>query len=702
MLKKQSVHILLILILGLLAYSNTFNVPFQFDDRGYIVDNPIIKDFKYFKNPFASAKLHDSFYSYSFKNRFISDFTFALNYKIHGLNVAGYHVVNLLIHLINALLVYWLVLMTLKSGVRSQESEFSSQNSEKAISSEQLAVSNKLTANRYPLTAGISLFPTSCSLLALFSALIFISHPVQTEAVTYIYQRFTSLATMFYLLSLVMYVKWRLKAEQQSSRTAEQQVNKTALAILRCRTSALLLYCAGLLSAVLAMKTKEIAFTLPIIIVLYEIFFFSKSQIQQSTVNSQQSTSRLTSYVSRFLYLLPFLLTLLIIPLSYTGINKSGADLLHVVDKAARTSAIPRIDYLFTQFRVIVTYLRLLFLPVNQNLDYDYPIYNSFLNSNVFLSFLFLLSVLGLGVYLFYYSKKLSSFNLHPSTLRFTAFGIFWFFITLSVESSVMPLEDVIFEHRLYLPSIGLIIAFVSAVFYFSLRLTPYASRLTLLTLAAILIVFSIAAYQRNAVWQNEIALWEDIAKKSPGKARVHSNLGSLYITNGMTDKAVSEFQQAVSINPDYIEARKNLITAYINKEALDDALDELITLSNLIPGNANIFTPIGGIYIKKGEPDKAIEYLNQALLLNPQHINALTDLGIAYASKGWNDKAVSTFDKAIGINPDFAFAYYNRGLIYAKKNNHQKAIADFSRACALGYKEGCISLKTTSDKKQD
>ena len=281
---------------------------------------------------------------------------------------------------------------------------------------------------------------------------------------------------MFCLLSLVLYVKWRILNSEAKT------LNSKLLTF-----NSMFLYFVSLISAVLAMKTKEIAFTLPIIIALYEFSFFTE------TFNSKL----LTFNFKKFLFLIPFLLTMLIIPLSYTGINKSGADLLHVIDKAARTSAIPRMDYLFTQFSVVGTYLRLLFLPVNQNLDYDYPIYNTFLNPNVFLPFLLLLSIFGLGVYLFYCSKlknndtgykiqdtgyTTQNKNLylescimnHESVylLRLTAFGIFWFFITLSVESTVLPLEDVIFEHRLYLPSIGIIIAFVSFVFFIFSRLT--------------------------------------------------------------------------------------------------------------------------------------------------------------------------------------------------------------------------------------
>jgi hypothetical protein len=132
-----------------------------------------------------------------------------------------------------------------------------------------------------------------------------------------------------------------------------------------------------------------------------------------------------------------------------------------VREAAQETEEIPRGIYLLTQFRVIATYIRLLFLPVNQNLDYDYPLYNSLFEPGVFFSFLFLLSIFGLAIYLFKRSRKTGNgYSLMAS------FGILWFFITLSVESSIIPIRDVIFEHRLYLPSVGAVVAFGAAVFY--------------------------------------------------------------------------------------------------------------------------------------------------------------------------------------------------------------------------------------------
>ncbi|MBI4838692.1 MAG: hypothetical protein HY806_06030, partial [Nitrospirae bacterium] len=204
-------------------------------------------------------------------------------------------------------------------------------------------------------------------------------------------------------------------------------------------------------------KTKEIAFTLPIIIVLYEFMFFD-GKIKK-----------------RILYLIPLLLTILIIPLAYMESGKSTGDLISDLSETARLQTeMSRMDYLFTQCRVIVTYIRLLFLPVNQNLDYDYPVYHSFLNPNVFLSFLFLMVIFCIGVYLLYRSRithYLSVCNAQAVTLRITAFGILWFFVTLSVESSVIPIVDVIFEHRVYLPSIGAIIATTTFMFVLSIKI---------------------------------------------------------------------------------------------------------------------------------------------------------------------------------------------------------------------------------------
>ena len=660
-------------VLGLFVYSNTIHSPFQFDDATNIIENPIIKDLQYFSGP-SNAKAFPLYNT--FKNRFIGFLTFALNYRLHGLDVTGYHIVNLAIHIINALLVYWLVLLTFKA-----HSSWLMAHSKKTNN-------HGLSAMSYDLSA----------IIALFSALLFVAHPIQTQAVTYIVQRFTSLATLFYLLSLVLYIKFRLQVAGCKLQKSETKTLNSKLLTL----NPMFLYLASVLSAVLAMKTKEIAFTLPIIIVLYEFSFFTE------TFNFKL----LTLNFKKFLFLTPFLLTLLIIPLSYIGTDTSAGDLLSDVSETARLQTdMSRLNYLFTEFRVVVTYIRLLFLPVNQNLDYDYPIYNSFLNPNVFLSLLLLLSIFGLGVYLFYCSKNpppspfykggikggQASPNSLPIThhaLRITAFGIFWFFITLSVESSVIPIEDVIFEHRVYLPGIGLIIAFVSFVFYLFLRFKPHLPLTACyLLLTTSVVVLSIASYQRNAIWKDEISLWTDVVSKSPNKARGYNGIGIAYKKLKQYAKAIEQFRNAARLDSKNAEAHYNLGNTYKDLGLIDNALSEYQTALAIDPYIAEIHFSFANVLKNKGLIDEAIEHYKIAIKLQPDFTDAHNFLGFAYYyHKKQLNEAVEEYQIALKQDPRNATTHLNLGIVYKSMGQADKAMEHFNIARELNpalYKTG-------------
>ncbi len=226
-MKKSYFQFLLIAVAGLICYSNTFTVPFQFDDVWNIAENRIIQNLENFTVNFTG-------YQYN-PRRFIGYLTFALNYKIGALNAAGYHAVNLVIHLLNAFLVYYLASLTLRSRFYAPDTMRSAQ------------------------------------LVPLFSALFFVAHPIQTQAVTYIVQRFTSLATMFYLLSVVLYVKGRQSAMRIEHGASANSLNGKSS--VRYAPGPLLYALCSLSFAVLAMRTKEMAYTLPAVIILYEIIF---------------------------------------------------------------------------------------------------------------------------------------------------------------------------------------------------------------------------------------------------------------------------------------------------------------------------------------------------------------------------------------------------------------------------------------------
>jgi hypothetical protein len=567
-LNRPAVHLALIAVLGLLVYSNTFQAPFQWDDRyDYLLENPVVKDLGYFAETSRAAGLK---HYDALRNRYIGYLTFALNYKIHGLDVKGYHIVNIAVHLINSMLVYWLVLLTFGTPFLAP------------------AFFTPSPAPTPPLREGRE-GEGEKRYIALFTALLFVSHPIQTEAVTYIFQRLTSLAALFYLASVAFYVKWRLKIEQRSSAAVHPSTSSGCMVSLSNHAS----YILSLVSAALAMKTKENAFTLPIMVALYEFLFFKGRK------------------GSRILYLIPLLPTLFIIPLTLISADNPAGEVAGGEDPAAGSyQGISRADYLFTQFRVIVTYMRLLFLPVNQNIDYDYPVFHSFFNPQVFSSFLFLLSVLCSGIYLLHRSKS-------DPFLRVPAFGIFWFFIALSVESSIIPIPMVINEYRAYLPSVGLFAVLSTVVFLVSRRWRRTKTP-ALAGAALVIAVLSGAAYARNGVWGNEISLWEDVIKKSPLKARGYDNLGNAYFNKKMYDRAEEHYAISLRLNPQNAKAHNNLgfISFYI-KGDIDGAIEHYSTSLSLAPDRAKVHLNLAIAYKAKGLPEEARKHFERARRLD-------------------------------------------------------------------------------------
>jgi Flp pilus assembly protein TadD len=618
-LNKTYIHVLLIGILGFLIYSNTFNAQFAFDDDGYIVQNQAIKNFSYFLEPSKVLALDNIIpnFRYAFVTRIAGYFTFALNYHIHGLDVTGYHVFNLVVHIINGVLVYFLIrLLFITPFFLDLKSKYKSDNT------------------------------LSHNLFALFSSLIFISHPVQTQAVTYITQRFSSLAALFFLLSLFTYVKSRL------SSTSPLRYGFYGLALI---------------SAIIAMLIKEISFTLPIIIMLFEVLFF--------TMENRK----------RVLLLFPFALTMLIIPA--TLLITSGSFAISGIGQAMETLAsspvVSRWNYLLTQFTVIVTYIKLFLLPINQNLDYDYPVYHSFSDPPVFLSFIFLLFLFALAIYFLNLSKSAREEERH--NLRLTGFGILWFFITLSVESSIIPIYDVIFEHRLYLPSVGFIMAIMGVISMMVHSVKKVRSvNVIISAIILVVIVLGSATYSRNIIWQHNIGLWEDVIKKSPFKARPYYNLGVAYAAEGRKQDAFGVYQKAIQLNPYYDKAHNNLGEAYAEQGRIEDAIKEFLTATSISPNYVKSHYNLGVAYNSQGRTEDAIREYLTAIKLKPDNFKAHNNLANIYSKLGRTEDAVKELLTAILIDPDQDQVHYNLGILLMQSGRFEEADIEFQTAITL------------------
>jgi hypothetical protein len=375
-LSLSRLHLLavaLIVVVALGAYANTFHVPFQFDDEPNILNNPNIQ-IKIFTFDRLEQLVRNT---YPVAIRIFSYFTFALNYYFGKFDVFGYHLFNLLIHILSGIFLFCLLFLTL--NLPSLKDRYGS----------------------------------SAFYIALFSSLLFLSHPIQTQSVTYIVQRMTSMGGMFYLLAMLLYVKGRLSIG----------------------TPRLLYWVGMVLSYLFGLFTKENVAIFPLFVALYEFYFFQ-------SLDLSPKRKKILFYLAGAVIL--------------TGVLMSifwGKRYFDVIIEGYKTRDFTLTERVLTQFRVVLYYVTLLLYPhpSRLNLDYDFPISRGILDPPTTL--ISILMVAGLIGYSIWKARK------RP----LLSFFVLWYFGNLVIESSVFPLE-LVFEHRLYLPAVGPFVLFAILV----------------------------------------------------------------------------------------------------------------------------------------------------------------------------------------------------------------------------------------------
>ncbi len=522
-------RILLIIVSGGLAYSNTFDVPFVLDDYHVIVDNKKLVNF----STFLASDL--------FPNpRWVALASFALNRSVSDLDLAGFHAVNLIIHLAAGIAVFLLT--------------------RTVISTFEEPISRRYAAS--PLIA----------------ALGFVLHPLHTQSVTYVVQRMTSLAALLFMTALLLYA------------LAFTESNNSV------RYRRFILYPLALMSCVLAMGTKEISYTLPIVLTLFD-FSFLKGRFQE-----------------RILRLLPFLLCTLALAFFLVGVERGVGVLSHGGGDDVSFPP-PHKTYIITQFSVLCTYLRLLILPLGQNLDYDYPFYTSLLHPVAASSFLLVIAFFCCGLYLL---KKSFLHNNRLAVLeRIGGFAILWFFITISIESGLVPLIDTIFEHRVYLPSVWFFIVF-GMLASEAIHRFQSAKFAVILVLSVLFVLAGFSTHRRNHTWRNTVSLWSDVVSKSPDKVRGWASLGIHYVNILDPAKAIPFLEHAVRLNADYYPAHSWLGRALVQKGERDRALEHYLITTRLAPKYPKGWEAAGRIYLEKGQVRDAVNYLKRSMELDP------------------------------------------------------------------------------------
>jgi hypothetical protein len=566
-LSQPAMIVILVAVAGAL-YLSSLHGPFVFDDRPNILENHHIRI-----KHLSPANLLAAGLESPIPSRPVANISFALNYYLHGYWPAGYRAVNIALHLATGILLFFFL---------------------KTI----------LPACELKMTAAAT--------AAFFAALLWLVHPVNTQAVNYIVQRMTVLAAFFYLLSLYLY-------------TAARRTE------IRRRKKYLYTGCA--VAGLLAMGSKEIAVTLPFFIFLYEWFFFRNLD---------------PAWLKRRLPLLVGLAALLA-PLAVWYINAhsvGGAGLLAQYDRQAYTP----VQRLLTEFRVIVYYISLLAFPHpgRLNLDYDFALSKSLLDPVTTLPAA--AAVLGLAVLAIGLTRR------H----RLVAYGLFWFLGNLAIESSLIPL-DIVFEHRLYLPSMLPVLLVVLAAQ--AITKPPWLKTAGLCTLAAVLAIWTT---DRNAVWSDRIRLWQDTAAKAPRSARVQNNLGLAYYDSGNLAEALVHYRRALELKPADADAHNNMGTVYATRGDYGEAERHFREAVRLNPDYYVAYTNLGVLLLIQNRIDPAEHYLFTALRLEPGYVYALNALGVSRNRQGHREEAADYFRRALALEPHYGEARRNLDSILA------------------------------------
>jgi len=343
-----------------------------------------------------------------------------------------------------------------------------------------------------------------------------------------------------------------------------------------------------------------------------------------------------------------------------------------------------------TEFRVVIYYISLIIFPspMRLNLLFDFPISHSFHDPITTLFSFF--AIAGMLVTAILLAKR----------ERLLSFCILWFLGNLVIESSVVGLE-IIFEHRVYLPSMFFILIIVSLVYRFG-----SSKWIGGILLCSVAITFSVWTYQRNIVWSNDVTLWKDCVVKSPHKPRQHYNLGVVLARNGNLDEAIKHYRTALNFKPDYLEAYYNLGNALARK---GDAKAAIYNYRKTLQLNANFFKSyynIAKILYGEGKIGEAIQNYQKALTINNKTPQTLFNLSWIYATsenRSYRNgiKAVKLAEKLCSLTGhQQPLALDALAAAYAETGNFDKAVKTAQKALRLAMQLGPKELALGLEKR--
>ena len=642
---------LITFIVYLSALHNEFVL---WDDSRYIFENPNIRSFD-------KSLLKWAFFDFYAGNWHpLTWLSHAFDYAVWGLNPSGHHLINNILHAINTFLVVLLIMKLL---------EIAKERTTEASPSE------FLTKRTLLMAGGVT-------------GLLFGLHPLHVESVAWVSERKDLLCALFFLLSILQYTKYAGSVIENT-----QQRNPFLLLSNKRYLLALALF-------ILALLSKPMAVTLPVVLVILDWYPFNR-------------ITSLKIFRSVLAEKLPFIvLSFIVSILSILAQKTEGA--VVPIEKASLLSR----SLVSTQS--LVLYLGKMIWPLNLVPIYPYPRDASLLSLKYITAIILVTAITAGCVIMVKRGRKV-----------WLAGWIYYVVTLLPVIGIIQVGGQAMADRYTYLPSIGpfLILGLGSAWIWgkevglkkFAL-IAKVASTITVIIVA---VALSYLTFIQIGIWGNSIDLWTYVIKRYPDKIYIaYNNRGMAYDKMGQFGKAIEDYNHAITISPAYIYAYYNRAVALGRNGQFEKAIKDFSRSIELDPSYFMAYNGRGMLYEKEEQPDRAIKDYNKAIELNPFSPDAYFNLGVLYGKSGLYDKAMTHFNEAIAINPDnavfycnraaiysfigqhdnalkdlnkaieidrnIATAYYNRALIYLKAGMAERAIADLQTACNLGDKQAC------------
>ena len=526
------------LIFAFQIYSPGINGPFVFDDLTL---------------PFGGQHAADLPFRDWLGVRLLLMISYWLNYQLSGESTFSYHVVNVLLHVANSALVFWIV-RKLSGLVATGEPEQSRRD-----------------------------------ILALFAAAIFLLHPVQTEAVTYIAGRSEGLSVLLFFSALTIFL-------YRKSRAVSWRVSIGILVLFAA-----------------AINTKEHTAMLPIVLVLSDYFWNPGFSLEGIRRNWRLYVPLAITATIGILFVLRYL-------------REAPTVGFHLKD-------LPWYQYFFTQWRALFVYLRLFLFPVGQNIDYDFAISRTVFDHGAILGLIGIFLMLGAAIY---YRRE----------YRLASYGFFLSLILFAPTSSVVPIADPIVERRLYLPMLGLLLILVEFV-----GRIRWPRKTMIVVLSSIALVAGFLTYERNEVWRSDIALEADAVLKAPRNPRAHEQLGFAYFFAGRCGEAAREYATAAQyMTPNYMLYLDWGVALDCNKQ-FDQALEKLRKAAAIVP-TAQVYSAMGRVLSRQSKWDEALASLDKAVQLDATFARTYIYRGAIHQDTGQLEAARSDYQLALRYDP--------------------------------------------------